>query len=168
MYVDLSVLVLGFFGIPFLYASEVAVTRFRAPTTGLSTATSRLFKFLVAEVTPVGFANIGWKYFLVYCCINASCVPATYFFFPETGGRSLEEIDDTFLRSKSIIDTVGVAKELSKPSHRDIRLEEEGGDPDGQVVHVSQVEREMQSLFNYIDGIYCYSLLYATAGPYSS
>lgn len=142
IYFYLFVLVLGFLGIPYLYASEVAVTQFRAPTTGLSTATSWLFNFLVAEVTPVGFANIGWKYFLVYCCINAACVPTIYFFFPETGGRSLEEIDEIFLKSKSIFDTVRVANELPKRSHHEMRVEEKGADSDGQVVHVSQIERE--------------------------
>lgn len=41
---------LGFFGIPFLYASEVAPVHVRAAVCGLSTATSWLFNFLVAEV----------------------------------------------------------------------------------------------------------------------
>ena len=114
IYFYLFVYTLGFLGIPFLYASEVAMTQFRAPATGLATATSWLFNFIVAEVTSIGFASIGWKYFLVYCCINVVCVPTIYFFFPETTGRSLEEIDDIFLSSESIFDTIRVAKNLSK------------------------------------------------------
>lgn len=34
-----------------------------------------------------------------------------YFFFPETKGRSLEEVDVIFKESKSIFDTVKVARE---------------------------------------------------------
>lgn len=37
-----------------------------------------------------------------------------YFFFPETNGRHLEEVDAIFLESKSIFDTVSVAAKLPK------------------------------------------------------
>ena len=33
-----------------------------------------------------------------------------YFFYPETANRSLEEMDIIFRKSKSIFDTVGIAK----------------------------------------------------------
>jgi sugar porter (SP) family MFS transporter len=77
---------LGWLGIPFLYASEIAPARQRAQICGISTAVSWLFNFLVAEVTPVAFTDIGWKYFIVYCALNAAWVPTIYFFFPETKG----------------------------------------------------------------------------------
>ena len=35
-----------------------------------------------------------------------------YLFYPETKGRSLEEIDEIFLQSKSIFEPVKVAKTL--------------------------------------------------------
>lgn len=108
------VYVMGFLGVPFLYASEVAPTHVRASVCGLSTAISWLFNFLVAEVTPTAFANIGWKYFLVFFALNALFVPTIYFFFPETSGRSLEEIDQIFESSTSIFDTVSVARNLPK------------------------------------------------------
>lgn len=113
-YVYVVVYVVGFLGIPFLYASEVAPTHLRASVCGLSTAISWLFNFLVAEVTPTAFTNIGWKYFLVFLTLNALFVPIIYYFFPETSGRSLEEIDQIFESSTSIFDTVLVAKELPK------------------------------------------------------
>lgn len=142
IYFYLFVYVLGFFGNPFLYASEIAMTEFRAQTTGISTATSWLFNFLVAEVTPVGFANIGWKYFLVYCCINAVCVPTVYFFFPKTAGRSLEEIDDIFLSSKSIFDPVRVAKELPKGRLGEFPAVEDKGPKSGnEAVYIERVGR---------------------------
>lgn len=139
IYFYLFVYTLGFLGIPFLYASEVAVPQFRASTTGLSTATSWVFNFLVAEVTPVGFANLGWKYFLVYCCINAACVPTIYVFFPETAGRSLEEIDEIFLSTNSIFDTVRVARQLPKRIQPAQRVVEEGK-ASGQALRVDHIE----------------------------
>lgn len=104
----------GFLGIPFLYASEIAPVQLRAAVCGVSTAVSWLFNYLVAEVTPVAFTDIGYRYFIVYAVLNASWVPCIYFFFPETMGRDLEEIDEIFASSKSIFDTVRVAKRLPK------------------------------------------------------
>lgn len=136
----LFVYVLGFLGIPFLYASEIAPTHLRAAVCGLSTAVSWLFNFLVAEVTPVAFNDIGWRYFLVYFCLNAAFVPTIYFFFPETSQRSLEEIDQIFESSTSIFDTVSVAQKLPKRHLAEFLHEEKGVEvPVAQASHVDEV-----------------------------
>ncbi|KAJ5675153.1 uncharacterized protein N7477_005087 [Penicillium maclennaniae] len=126
LYLYFFVYVLGFLGLPFLYASEIAPTHLRAATCGLSTAVSWLFNFLVAEVTPVAFTDIGWKYFIVYCCLNAAFVPTIYFFFPETAGRSLEEIDTVFEATTSIFDAVSVANKLPRRDYGAFLREEKG------------------------------------------
>lgn len=129
-YLYYFVYVLGFLGIPFLYASEIAPVHLRAAVCGISTAVSWLFNFLVAEVTPVAFTDIGYRYFIVYCLINAVCVPVVYFFYPETAGRSLEELDEIFASSKSIFDPVSVAQRLPHRGLTDYLTEEskiEGG-----------------------------------------
>lgn len=51
----------GFLGLTFLYASEISPLSLRVPITSLSTGSAWLFNFLVAEITPVGFATIGWR-----------------------------------------------------------------------------------------------------------
>lgn len=134
LYLYYFVYVLGFLGIPFLYASEIAPVHLRAATCGLSTAVSWLFNFLVAEVTPIAFTDIGWKYFLVYCCLNAAFVPTIYFFFPETARYSLEEIDEIFESSTSIFDTVRVAIKLKNRT-----ISESDGAEKGTDVQVSEV-----------------------------
>lgn len=60
----------GFLGLTFLFASEISPLSVRVPITSMSTGTAWLFNFLVAEVTPVGFATLGWKYYIVFACIN--------------------------------------------------------------------------------------------------
>ncbi|KAF7193680.1 Sugar transporter STL1 [Pseudocercospora fuligena] len=104
---------IGFLGIPFLYASEIAPIQHRASICGVSTAVSWAFNFLVAEVTPVAFTDIGYRYFIVYAVLNAAWVPLLFVFFPETAGRSLEEIDAIFAESKSIFDPPRVARPSS-------------------------------------------------------
>ena len=110
---------IGLFLIPFMYAAEIAPLRTRASVTAMAAATQWLFNFLVVEVTPVGFASIQWRYYLVYAVMTAFAFVIVLLFYPETQGRSLEEIDEIFIRSKSIFDTVRVAREL--PLHAEIR-----------------------------------------------
>ena len=47
-------------------------------------------------VNPIAMGAISWKYYIVFICINALLFVAIYFIFPETRGRSLEEITEIF------------------------------------------------------------------------
>ena len=60
----------GFLGLTFLYAAEISPVSVRVPITSMSTGTAWLFNFLVAEVTPIGFATLGYKYYIIFACIN--------------------------------------------------------------------------------------------------
>lgn len=126
----------GFLGIPFLYATEVAPVQLRAQICGISTAVSWLINYLVAEITPVAFTDIGWRYFIVYCTLNAAWVPIIFLFYPETAGRSLEEIDEIFAQSKSIWDPIRVAKNLPKRHLVDMIQ----SDPDMEAKVIAHVE----------------------------
>lgn len=48
--------------------------------------------FFATYVNPVGLARIAWKWLLVYCCWLVFELVFIYFFFPETAGRTLEEL----------------------------------------------------------------------------
>lgn len=45
---------------------------------------------------------------------NAFIIPVTYFFYPETAYRSLEEMDTIFHKTTSVFDVVKVARELPR------------------------------------------------------
>jgi hypothetical protein len=68
--------------------------------------------FVVNMVTPVAIETIGWKYYLVFLIISAIIVPVVYFGYPETMGRSLEELEMMFTETESIR---GIVKESKKP-----------------------------------------------------
>jgi hypothetical protein len=63
-------------------------------------------------VTPVAIETIGWKYYLVFLIISAIIVPIVWFGYPETMGRSLEELEMMFTEHDKIRDIV---KESRKP-----------------------------------------------------
>ncbi|KAJ5243807.1 hypothetical protein N7489_003903 [Penicillium chrysogenum] len=52
--------------------------------------------FFATYVNPIGLARIAWKWLLVYCCWLLFEVVFIYFFFPETAGRTLEELSFLF------------------------------------------------------------------------
>lgn len=52
----------------------------------------RLAGFFTTFVNPIGLGNVGWKYLISYCCWLAYEVVFVYFMFPETFGRTLEEL----------------------------------------------------------------------------
>lgn len=47
-------------------------------------------------VPPVAVAAVGWKFFILYIIIDAAGALFVYFFFVETHGRSLEELEAIF------------------------------------------------------------------------
>lgn len=104
----------GLFLIPFMYAGEVAPLSIRHKITAMGACTNWLFNFLIAEVSPRAMKSIGWKYYIVYACISAFAFTVFFFFYPETKGRTLEEIDEIFIRSKTIFDPVKVEKSLPR------------------------------------------------------
>lgn len=103
---------IGMFIMPFMYGSEIAPLAIRHIAAAATAVSSWLFNFMVAEVTLVAFDNIGWRYNIVYAVTSAAGCVVIYLFYPETRGRSLEEIDEIFLQSNSIFDPVRVAKRL--------------------------------------------------------
>ncbi|KAH7194015.1 general substrate transporter [Fusarium flagelliforme] len=101
----------GFLGLTFLYAAEISPLSHRVPITAMSTATAWLFNFIVAEITPIGLATLKYKYYIIYAAINICLTfPCVYFFFPETSGLHLEEVDAIFTDSNNIFEIVSIAR----------------------------------------------------------
>lgn len=113
--------------LPQAYTIEIFpfLTRSRGLTTEL---TSSYIGLITAQlINPVGLAAIGWRYYIVFCCILAALSTLIYFVFPETKGRTLEQITEIF-DGKSIAvaaeDLVskgkfGVVQEVEMPGKRD-------------------------------------------------
>ena len=58
---------------------------------------------MVVEITPDGVNNLRWKFYIIWTVLNASFVPIVYFFYPETAGRTLEDIDDYYRNDPSLL-----------------------------------------------------------------
>ncbi|PPJ60079.1 hypothetical protein CBER1_07569 [Cercospora berteroae] len=134
-FLALAAFPIGMFLIPLMYSSEIAPLRIRAKVTAMSGCSNWLFNFMVAEVTPIAFDSIQWKYYLVYVCTNLLSVVVFYLFLPGTRNRSLEDIDAFFVRSTNPLQPVKVAKML--PEDVPLYLESTGK----SAVQAEQVEK---------------------------
>ena len=48
------------------------------------------------EAAPTAFAQVGWKYYLLFILLTAINIPLVWWLFPETKGLTLEEIGEKF------------------------------------------------------------------------
>ncbi|KAL5119745.1 hypothetical protein ACEQ8H_002351 [Pleosporales sp. CAS-2024a] len=150
---------IAFFGatwlpLPWLYPAEVNPLKTRAKANALSTCSNWCWNFFVVMITPVLITSIGWGTYLFFAVLNALFLPVIYFFYPETCGRSLEEIDLIF--AKGYIEKksyVLAAQEL--PMLEDSELaqyshelgvdmdDEESGSSDGSVKEKRRLEEDL-------------------------
>ncbi|MCJ1258616.1 hypothetical protein MMC24_006449 [Lignoscripta atroalba] len=72
--------------------------------------------FFTTFVNPIGLGNIKWRWLLTYCCWIAFEIVVVYLLFPETSGRTLEELAFLF-EDKELSDRSNMAVE--KQLHRD-------------------------------------------------
>ncbi|KAI8069224.1 general substrate transporter [Gongronella butleri] len=91
----------AFFGatwltVPWLYPTEIYPTKVRAKGGAWSVVGWSIGNALVMEITPPAIANIGWLTFIIFAIFNAVSIPIIWAFYPETAGRTLEELDVLF------------------------------------------------------------------------
>jgi hypothetical protein len=55
-----------------------------------------LFVYVVVLITPIGIQNLGWRFYLIFGFFNAAFLPAVWYFYLETAGLTLEQIDCVF------------------------------------------------------------------------
>ncbi|KAG4035133.1 hypothetical protein MFRU_002g04780 [Monilinia fructicola] len=146
---------MGILGVPWLYPTEINALEMRTKGASLAMATNWIMNYMVAEVTPSGIANLGWKFWIIWAVICASFIPFTYFFYPETANRSLEDID-RFFESKPglFVHRNKMATQLQRPrvyEEEDLRLgtvaEEKGlqksNSSSGNAVEIMELEHKL-------------------------
>lgn len=83
-------------GVSWLYPTEINSNKYRIAGMSYGVATNWLINFAVVFVTPLGIANLGPQFYIIWTVLNALMVPIIWLFYPETAGRSLEQVDIMF------------------------------------------------------------------------
>ncbi|BGP42522.1 sugar transporter-like protein [Rhodotorula kratochvilovae] len=122
-------LFLFFFGstwlqLPWLLPAELNPLRTRTNANAVSTLSNWVLNFAVVQFTPPFLNASAWGCFLFFAICNALFIPVIYFFFIETAGRTLEEIDLIFAKGYAENTSyVTVSKTMPKLSDNEIRSE---------------------------------------------
>ncbi|KZN85345.1 Sugar transporter [Penicillium chrysogenum] len=89
---------IGYLPVPWFYPSEISTTRIRARAQAFGGFVNWICVFIVVQITPTAIDNIGWKTFINFACFCFAWIPMVFFFFPETKGLELEDVDHLFSR----------------------------------------------------------------------
>ena len=82
--------------ISWVYPAEIMPTAIRARGTSLSTVTNWSLNLLFAQCSPLALSKMGYRYFYIFAALNWVGGVLIYFFYPETLGRTLEQLDELF------------------------------------------------------------------------
>ena len=80
----------------YTYPSEIMPTPIRAVGNATAFCTFNAITIMLVQVTPIAVEKIAWKYFLIFIICDAIFITVVYFVYPETSGRTLEEIAALF------------------------------------------------------------------------
>ncbi|PVH76940.1 sugar transporter [Cadophora sp. DSE1049] len=85
-----------------IYPPELFPLRVRGKAVALSTSANWAFNFALGYFVPPAFENIQWKVYILFGVFCATMFIHVFFLFPETAGKSLEEVETMFTDPKGI------------------------------------------------------------------
>ncbi|KAJ5258419.1 hypothetical protein N7524_009975 [Penicillium chrysogenum] len=75
---------------------ELYPLRLRGKAVALSTSSNWIFNFALSYFVPPAFENIKWKVYVVFGVFCFTMTVHVFFAFPETAGKTLEEVETMF------------------------------------------------------------------------
>lgn len=85
-----------------LILAEINSLPMRTKGAAVATATNWITNFVIVEITPIGFQNLGWRFWPIWVGTNALFLPIIYLCYPETSSRTLEDLDAYFRSDPSL------------------------------------------------------------------
>lgn len=82
--------------ISWVYPAEIFPVEVRALGNAISTFTNWSFNLIFAQISPNALSKLGFRYFYVFFAMNLAAFVCYWFFFPETKGKTLEQMDELF------------------------------------------------------------------------
>ncbi|KAL3295157.1 hexose carrier protein [Colletotrichum asianum] len=103
--------------ISWVYPAEIFPVEVRALGNAITTFTNWTVNLVFAQFSPQALTSIGFRYFYVFFVFNLIAMLCYISFFPETKGRTLEQMDELFgdqLVPHAMQDSEGAAAAVSK------------------------------------------------------
>nr|POE48083.1 sugar transporter stl1 [Quercus suber] len=102
---------IGFQATVWVYPSEILPLKLRQRGSGISTASNWIMNFIIVYITPPAIQNIRYKTYIIFAVLNSVFVPIVYFFYPETKGLALEEVDLLFAKNAETVDKINLSQD---------------------------------------------------------
>jgi MFS family permease len=103
--------------ISWVYPAEIFPVEIRAKGNSISSVTNWCINLIIAQVSPIAFSQVGYKYFYAFFVFNMVATTCYVFFFPETKGKTLEQMDELFhdqIVPHALEDPKGAAEAISE------------------------------------------------------
>ncbi|KAF7548052.1 hypothetical protein G7Z17_g7308 [Cylindrodendrum hubeiense] len=82
--------------ISWVYPAEIFPIEIRAKGNSIATFINWSLNLVFAQASPIAFTDIGFRYFFVFFVFNIIAAICYWFLYPETSGRTLEQMDEIF------------------------------------------------------------------------
>ncbi|KAH6695351.1 general substrate transporter [Plectosphaerella plurivora] len=82
--------------ISWVYPAEIFPVEVRALGNAITTFSNWVVNLVFAQFSPIALTKIGFAYFYVFFVFNIIALLCYWFFYPETKGRTLEQMDVLF------------------------------------------------------------------------
>ncbi|CAK7218120.1 hypothetical protein SBRCBS47491_003399 [Sporothrix bragantina] len=103
---------MGFGPCAWIYASEIFPANCRSKGLGIAASGASLGSIIVGQVWPVMVSHIGARTFFVFMSFNIFSAVLVYATFPETKGKTLEELDSHFGKLNVHSETEATPKQM--------------------------------------------------------
>ncbi|CRG88849.1 hypothetical protein PISL3812_05884 [Talaromyces islandicus] len=106
----------------YVYCTEIFPTHIRSR--GMAWSLAILFATTIAYLipAPTAFAQVGWKYYLLFIILTVINIPIIWTFFPETKGLALEEVGEKF-GDDVLVRPTNITTEQREQLHKAIKAE---------------------------------------------
>lgn len=118
--------------VSWIYPPELFPLRLRGKAVALTTASNWAFNFALSYFVPPAFVNIQWKTYIIFGVFCTVMAVHVFFMFPETAGKTLEEVESMFLAGEKPWNT--------KVEYGRIRAVEQGQIDPEKLAHVAHEE----------------------------
>ncbi|KAL1978157.1 hypothetical protein VTN31DRAFT_1016 [Thermomyces dupontii] len=96
MFIFSLIFSLGYNAIQLVYIAEIFPTALRSRATAICAFMGTGVGLLFNQLSPMAFTAIGWRYYAVFVACDAVAAFSFFVFYPETRGKTLEEIAELF------------------------------------------------------------------------
>ncbi|KAF3937840.1 hypothetical protein ABW19_dt0207195 [Dactylella cylindrospora] len=121
---------IGYGPTAWVYGSEIFPNHVRAKGLCIAASGSSIGSVIVTQIWPVGIEKIGSKTYYIFFAFNVVSIWLIYLYYPETKGKSLEELDGLFGGQEAITESerrAGLAQPLVHEAEDDDQIKAAAG-----------------------------------------